>query len=142
MARKFRRHPELVRLGDKWRKPKSRTNKIRKKLKGRKLMPTIGYGSCKAEKNMHPSGLFEVMVSNAKELEKIDKNKECARILVSVGRKKKMEIVKAAEKMKIKVLNPRKIIENKKSGDKTQIPPKDLKNSASKPVEIESKNKN
>lgn len=137
MARKFRRHPELVRLGDKWRKPKSRTNKIRKKLKGRKLMPTIGYGSCKAEKNMHPSGLFEVMVSNVKELERIDRNKECARILGSVSRKKKMEIVKAAEKMKIKVLNPR-----------IRILPKNLETNVSKPVgtkvptvETESQNK-
>ena len=132
MARKFRRHPELVRLGEKWRKPTSRTNKTRKKLKGKKPMPVIGYGSCKAKKNMHPSGLFEVMVSNTKELEGIDKNKECVRILGSVGMKKKMEIVKTAEKMKIKILNPHKGIKNKKSGDKTQIPPEDSKTGASK----------
>lgn len=106
MHKKFRRHPELVRLGEKWRKPKSRTNKIRKRLKGKKSMPGAGYGSPKAEKGLHPSGFFEINISNVKELEKIDKDKECARISGSVGKKKRIEIVKEAMKMEIKVLNP------------------------------------
>lgn len=106
MVKKFRRHPELKRLEEKWRKPKSRTNKIRKKLKGRKPRPLVGYGSPKVEKNKHPSGFFEMMVSNVRELEKIDKSKECARISGSVGKKKRMEIEKKAKEMEIKILNP------------------------------------
>ena len=104
--KKFKRHPELVRLGDGWRKPKTRTNKIRKKLKGKKPMPVIGYGTPKQIKYNHPSGLKEIIISNSKELEKIDKEKECIRIGGTVGNRKKIEIVKKAKKKGLKILNP------------------------------------
>lgn len=105
-VKKFRRHPELVRLGEGWRKPKSRTNKIRQRLKGKKPRPMVGYGSKKEKRGVHPSGLFEVFVSNVKELNGIDKEKQCARISGSLGKRKKAEIVKEAEKAGIKILNP------------------------------------
>lgn len=106
MAKKFHRHPELVRLGKGWRKPKSRTNKVRQRLKGKKPRPLVGYGSKKGQRGIHPSGLFEVPVYSAKELEKIDIKKHCARISGSIGKKKRVEIVRAAEKAGIMVLNP------------------------------------
>ncbi|UCG95556.1 MAG: 50S ribosomal protein L32e [archaeon] len=121
MGMKFKRHPELVRLGKKWRKPKSRTNKVRRKLKGRKPMPVVGYGSPKTERGLHPSGMPEVLVSNIKQIEKIDKSK-CIRVSGSVGNRKKMEIIKMAEKRGIKVINPKVVPPEKKpekkEGDK------------------------
>ena len=105
---KFKRHPELVRLGKSWRKPKSRTNKVRKGLKGKKPCPLVGYGSKKDIKGIHPSGLYEVMVSDVKELESLDREKECVRISGSIGSKKRSRIVREAEKNRIRVLNPGK----------------------------------
>ncbi len=113
MNKKYRRHPELKKLGEKWRKPKTRTNKIRRKLKGKKPMPLIGSGSPKKERNRHPSGLFEIRVSNPKELDEVDKKTECVRISGSVGNKKKIIITKEANKMGIKVLNPKLRVVNK-----------------------------
>lgn len=106
LGKKFKRHPELVRLEGGWRKPKSRTNKVRKKLKGKKPVPLVGYGSPKKEKNIHPSGLSEVAISNPGQLEKINKATECVRISGKVGKKKRMEIVKKSRETGIKVLNP------------------------------------
>lgn len=111
--KKFRRHPELVRLGKSWRKPKSRTNKVRKGLKGKKPRPLVGRGAKGVKKFIHPSGLYEVMVSDVKGIERLDREKECARISGGIGKRKRLEIVMEAEKNRIKVLNP-----GKKSGVK------------------------
>lgn len=108
---KFKRHPELVRLGDHWRKPKSRTNKVRRKLKGKKPVPMVGYGSSKKEKYVHPSGILEVLVSNINQIKETDKN-ICVRISGSVGNRKKIEIVKIAKERGLKVLNPRTFHKN------------------------------
>lgn len=47
----------------------------------------------------------EVLIHNANELLKIDAKKEVARIATGVGEKKRIEIRKKAEEMKIKILN-------------------------------------
>ena len=113
MNKKFRRHPELKRLGNKWRKPKSRTNKVRKKLKGKKPMPSVGYGTHKMKRYRHPSGLSEIIVSKPQDLEMVDKKMQCARISKGVGNKKRVEIVKRAKEMGISILNPRVKVKKK-----------------------------
>ncbi|MEM5790951.1 MAG: eL32 family ribosomal protein, partial [Candidatus Aenigmatarchaeota archaeon] len=52
------------------------------------------------------SGFKEVLVYNLKDLEKINPEKEAIRVAHAIGKRKKSEIVKKAEEMKIKVLNP------------------------------------
>jgi len=106
---KFQRHPKLKRVETGWRKPKGLDNKMRKKLKGKGKMPSIGYGSSKKTRFLHPSGLSEVLVMNPNELEKINPEKECVRIQRTVGKRKKMDITKKAKEMGIKVLNPYKV---------------------------------
>jgi large subunit ribosomal protein L32e len=49
--------------------------------------------------------MFEVMVHNVLDLEKINPKTHVGRISARVGKKKRMEIVKKAEKLKIKLLN-------------------------------------
>ena len=100
---KFSRHPKLKRVEGSWRRPKGSFNKKRLEKKGK--LPKIGYGSKKSEKFLHPSGKMEVLVENVKNLENIDNKKECIRIRSSVGKKKRAEIIKKAEEMKIKILN-------------------------------------
>ena len=119
MSKRFRRHPELKRLEGGWRRPKTRTNKVRRKLKGKKPMPSQGYGTPKSLKHKHPSGLTEVIVSNPKELENIKKDEQCVRISGSVGSKKRMEIIKRASELGIKVLNPNvRVVKNVASSEK------------------------
>jgi len=93
----------------KWRRPRGSQSKIRKKLKGKRKMPSPGYGAPKELRYLHPSGLKEVLVYNVKDLEKINPEKEAIRIAHQVGKRKRKEILKKAEELKIKVLNPQRV---------------------------------
>jgi len=93
------------RLGLKWRRVRGLHGKIRRHEKGKGKMPTIGYGAPKELRCLHPSGFREVLISNFNDLQKIDPKTEAARVSHSVGKKKKVEMLKKAEELKIKVLN-------------------------------------
>lgn len=99
----------LKRLGDKWRKPKGRQSKLRRHMKGRGFLPNPGYNSPRAVRYLHPSGYEEVLVSNLNQLNSINISEQCIRIASSVGNKKRFEMQKKAEELKIKILNPKKI---------------------------------
>jgi len=94
------------RIKEAWRRPKGLHSKLRKRIKSKGKIPSPGYGAPKNLKYLHPSGFKEVLVHNFKELEKIEPKKEAARIAHTVGKKKRKEILKKAEELKIKVLNP------------------------------------
>jgi large subunit ribosomal protein L32e len=106
--RKFLRQNvhSYAKLGEKWRRPRGSTSKLRRHQSEKGLRPSISYGKPKSVRYLHPSGFREVMVHNLKDLEKIEIAKEAARIGSTVGKKKRLEIVKKAEEKKIKVLNP------------------------------------
>jgi len=99
----------LKRLGKKWRKPRGSQSKLRKHKKARGFMPHPAFGSLKSVRGLHPSGFEEILVYNVKDLEEINSKKQACRIASKVGKKKRIEIMKKAEELKIKVLNPFKI---------------------------------
>lgn len=89
-----------------WRRPRGKHNKLREQIKSKGVkLPRIGYGADKRYKYMHPSGYREVLIKNMKELEKVNPEKEAVRISAKLGKRKKEEIRKKAEELKIKVLN-------------------------------------
>lgn len=94
------------RLGSKWRRPRGMHGKLRRHEKSKGKMPSPGYGSPKELRYLHPSGFKEVLVSNFNDLQKIDSKIEAVKISHAVGKKKRTEILKKAEELKIKVLNP------------------------------------
>ncbi|MEM5870113.1 MAG: 50S ribosomal protein L32e [Candidatus Aenigmatarchaeota archaeon] len=96
----------LKRLKPSWRRPRGMHSKIRVRKKGKLKMPSVGYGAPKKLRYLHPSGFQEVLVSNLKDLEKVDASKQAIKIAHTVGKKKRAEILKKAEELKIKVLNP------------------------------------
>ncbi len=97
---KFKNNP-------KWRRPKGIDSKMRLKKKGKPRSPSIGWGSPRAVRGLHPSGYEEVLVHNVKELEAIDPSRQAARIAGTVGRRKRELIVAKAKELGIKVLNAR-----------------------------------
>lgn len=102
--KKFKRQDsQEKKLKDTWRRPKGRQSSMRRRKKGKGKMPSPGYGS--ENRGMHPSGYYEVIVRNVKDLEKIDKEKEAGRISGKVGEKKEAEIREAAEEKDVKILN-------------------------------------
>jgi len=88
----------------KWRKPRGRKNPMRRRVKGKPPMPRIGYRKPRRIRGLHPSGFIEVLVSNVKELENLDKEKHIVRIRKGVGKRKRMLIIEKAKKMGLKVV--------------------------------------
>ncbi len=94
-----------ARVSESWRKPKGEDSKQRLKKKYMGAHPTPGYGQSKKVRGKHPCGLVEKIVHNLTELSGLDKKIHAVRIAHPVGKKKRTEIIKAAEEKGIKVLN-------------------------------------
>lgn len=93
------------RIPNNWRKPDGITSKMRINLKYRPSLVRVGFRGPKEARGLHPSGFQEVMIYNVTDLETIDPNKQAVRIGSTVGTKKRLEIAKKAEELKIRVLN-------------------------------------
>ena len=88
-----------------WRYPYGRHSATRQMHKGRPAMPHPGYGAAKSIFELHPSGYKEKLVSNIKDLMRMDHLSEGAVISSTVGVRKKLELIKEAKERKIKILN-------------------------------------
>ena len=96
----------FVRIKDQWKKPRGIDNKMRTELQGWPKSVKVGYRGPAAVRGLHSSGMEEVMVWNAKDLEKVDPETQVARIGGTVGGKKKETMLEKAEELKIRILNP------------------------------------
>lgn len=92
-------------LGYKWRKARGKTSKRRRYEARKPAMPTIGYGSPKITRGLHPSGYQDILISNIKELENLDPETQAGRIRSKIGERKKELIIGRAKELKIKILN-------------------------------------
>ncbi len=88
-----------------WRKPQGDHSKMREHYGYRRNVVSIGYGSPRAARHLHPSGFREVMVWNVKDLEKIKPEVEAARVAHTVGMRKRTAIEDKADELGIRVLN-------------------------------------
>jgi large subunit ribosomal protein L32e len=90
-----------------WRKPRRRDNKSRRKVRGFQPLAQPGYRKPKEVRDLHPSGLSPVVVNNMKELESLQsRSSEVIAIISSrVGLKKKLEMLKKAGELGIRVAN-------------------------------------
>ncbi|KXB05900.1 hypothetical protein AKJ51_04535 [candidate division MSBL1 archaeon SCGC-AAA382A20] len=102
--KKFNRQKhKLKKLGDSWRRPRGHHSKLRLGKAGKGRKPSPSYGS--PDRGRHPSGYYEVLVRNEKDLEDIDEDEEAARLSSRLGKKKKERIREKAEEKEIKILN-------------------------------------
>ncbi len=69
-------------------------------------MASMGYRVPKNTRGLHPTGLKEVLVKNTMDLAGIDTSCQVVRISSGVGKRKKQQILKKADELKIRVLNP------------------------------------
>ena len=97
-----------VRVKENWRRPRGIDSKMRLKLKSRPALVSVGYGSPRKVRGLHPSGKREVLVHNVEELERINPEVEVARIAHTVGLRKRIQILERAKDLGITVLNPGK----------------------------------
>ena len=94
-----KKHP---RLKTGWRKPKGKHSKLRQSEKARGRVPSMGYRSPRAVRGLSPEGLPPVRVFNPTQL---PTTPATVIIAATVGRKKRMQILKKAEELGIKVSN-------------------------------------
>jgi len=88
-----------------WRRPRGKDSKQKRKVASRGHRVEIGYRQDKRIRGLHPSGLREVRVFNVRMLDGLDNKIHAVRIASSVGKKKRDQIIKKAEEMKLRVLN-------------------------------------
>ena len=105
-----------VRLAPNWRKPKGMDNKVRKSVKGWPRRVKVGYRGPAEVRGYHPSGHVEVLVHNLDELSRLIPEKDIVRLGGTVGARKRVEIMKRASELGLKVVNPQglRVIESKK----------------------------
>ncbi len=87
----------------KWRRPRGKHNKTRLKRFSYPIQPEIGFGTPRATSG-RVKGLLPVLVNNIQELQKLSKN-NIAIISRRIGAKKKIEILKKATEMNLKIAN-------------------------------------
>jgi large subunit ribosomal protein L32e len=109
-SKKFARHQSdlFMRIqNSSWRKPKGIDGRVRRRFKGALPMPTIGYGSDKQTRNIHPHGFKTVVVANVQELEMLMMHNRtyAATVAASVSSRVRREIVERAEQLAVRVTN-------------------------------------
>jgi large subunit ribosomal protein L32e len=109
-TKQFVRHQsdQFWRIGrSSWRKPKGIDGRVRRRFKGAIPMPSIGYGTDKETRNIHPHGFKTVVVNNVSELEMLlmHNRSYAATVGKSVSSRVRREIVTRAEQLAIRVTN-------------------------------------
>ena len=106
---KFKRHfsDRFIRVGESWRRPRGIDSSVRRKFRGKTLMPNIGYGSNKKTRHMLKNGFKKFLVHNVKELELLMMHNTvyAAEVAHDVSLKTRGEINERADALDIKVLN-------------------------------------
>merc|ERR1712138_167025 len=82
----------FARVDESWRRPKGIDSAQRRKFKGNRLMPNIGYGGAKKTRHAMPDGFLKFRVFNVADLEMLLMNNRKA-------------IVDRAAQLNIKVIN-------------------------------------
>ncbi|MBI2548918.1 50S ribosomal protein L32e [Candidatus Woesearchaeota archaeon] len=90
-----------------WRKPQGMHSKLRLKLKGHIKNVTPGYGSPRLVKGLHPSGLAQKTVVTLDDITSLNPETDGMIIAASVGKRKKVVLVKEAMQRGITILNLR-----------------------------------
>lgn len=86
-----------------WRRPRGTHNKKRMKFKFMGALPKIGYRNPLELRDVHPSGVKEVLVSNPNEMDGL--KDVVIRVRATVGAKKRLVIAEKAKSMKLKIVN-------------------------------------
>ena len=101
----IRQDAHKKRLRKRWVKPRGLHSKIRLKQRGHARKVSDGYGGPKEVRGLSKEGLKMIIIHNADELSKVNKEKEGIIISGNVGLKNKMLLLKKAKEDGINVLN-------------------------------------
>lgn len=94
-----------ARLKIKWRKPRGLDSKIRRKLSGRAKPVSQGYRSPRKVRGLHQSGLRQFIIRAVKDIDKLSPKEYCLIISSSLGKRKRVEVLKKAGEKDFRVVN-------------------------------------
>jgi large subunit ribosomal protein L32e len=94
-----------ARVKDRWRFPRGRHSAIRQEHTGKPPLVTVGYGSPRAVRGLHHSGLLPVRVATSKQMESLDPTTEGAVLPGTMGGRKRLTLLELAQQKKIRVFN-------------------------------------
>ena len=101
------KHARLRRSG--WRAPTGNNSKQRIGEQGRGATPSPGYRSPVSVRGQLSSGLMPVIVHTLSELARLNPQTQAAVIGRTVGRRKRLELVSAAQQRKLTVANAQRL---------------------------------
>ncbi|MFP4401880.1 MAG: eL32 family ribosomal protein [Candidatus Nanoarchaeia archaeon] len=117
---------------DAWRRPKGMGNKSRRNRRGHIGMLKVGYGSPREIKGTNRDGYFEVIISNMKDLELIDTKTQVGVLSHTLGKKKRLDVLRVAQKKNITISNVKDIATYIKTVEENFKAKKDLKQDSKK----------
>jgi len=128
-AQRKRRKPNFIRqdshklpsLKKSWRMPKGHQSKIRRGINGHRPLPAVGFGSPAKIRHFHRSGKRVKVIHCMKDMETLTPDTFVIVMSGSLGRRKRIEILKKAVEKKFTVLNeknPAEYIKNIEDGMK------------------------
>jgi len=109
-----------------WRKPRGTHNKKRMKFQWAGASPKIGYRNAPELRDLHPSGMREVLVFNPAGLEGL--KDVVVRISSTVGARKRAVVEERAKALELRVVNA-----SKAAGEQPKFVPAGKKASVQKP---------
>jgi large subunit ribosomal protein L32e len=95
------------RLGDKWRSSKGIRSKMRLKKMSRAAIVETGYRGPVLVRGLNASGKHEVIICRVEDLINLNRDLEAVRISATVGKRKRVEILKKADELMLAVVNKR-----------------------------------
>jgi large subunit ribosomal protein L32e len=89
-----------------WRRPRGLQSKQRRHYGYRPQIVSIGYRSPALVRGRTPTGFRPVLVRNASEMERLDRERDAAVIARTVGTRRRLVLEEVARKLGVHVLNP------------------------------------
>ncbi len=102
------------RVGESWRKPKGLQSKVKLRKAGHESMPEPGWGTPALVRHLTSDGLMPIVVHRPEDLALLNKTQHGAVIGSSVGMRKRVAIIEAAQKAGITITNlkdPKSVVE-------------------------------
>lgn len=100
---------DFDKLGRSWRKPRGIDNPVRRRFRGMRSCPKIGFGSDKTTRHMLKSGLKKFLITNLRDLEILLMNNRIytGEIAHNISARKRIQIVKRAAELNVRITNAR-----------------------------------
>ena len=100
-----------IRLSRSWRKPRGIDCRVRRRFRGVLRTPKIGYGSNNKTRHLLANYKKKFVIHNVQELDLLlmNRDKYCAEIAATTGAVKRIQIIKRADELGVKLTNRKSV---------------------------------